>query len=497
MSKTSVIAQTEAGQIVGYFKTPDVIHFRGVPYAAAPYGDLRFKAPQRHPGWEGFRDATNTGPTSPQNEPSFRGPGFNYRAVFSPGWVRGTEILNLNIWTRDMNARAPVMVYIHGGAFDHGNGAVPMYDGTRFAEDGVVLVTINYRLGLEGFLKLEGGDANNAIRDQIAALEWVQRNIANFGGDAGNVTIFGESAGAASVNLLLTAPAAKDLFHKAISQSGLAPSAPKAALADAVAREVSSALGIAPTVDAFRDISQQALLDVVAEVARNASDPLIASEGTLIARPYGDGDVLPLDVRGAFSAGASVGKQVIWGFNTDEATLFTVPNGLHAKATEADVTAFAARVSKNPESLLAFVKKTLGAHATPGQIRDRMQTWSMFGGGTVWAAGEHAALGGQGWLYEFTWKSPQLGGMIGASHLVELPFVFDILNHPNIPAMLGDAAPQSLADDMHSRWVGFAKTGDPGWPTFDRADALSIRFDAPAQLDSHRHDEEAAYWPQG
>lgn len=494
MSKSSVVVNTESGAVVGFRKNAKVMHFRGIPYAAAPFGELRFKAPQHHPGWTGERDATVTGPTSPQNEPAFRGRGFNYRAVFCPGWVRGDEILNLNIWTPNLGGSAPVMVYIHGGAFDHGNGAVPMYDGTRFAEDGVVLVTINYRLGLEGFLKLEGGDTNVAISDQIAALAWVRRNIAQFGGNADNITIFGESAGGASVNLLLTAPGARDLFHKAISQSGIAPDAPGADYADAVTRAVASELGLAPTADAFRDLGKETLLQVVAAVAANKSDPLLASEGTLIARPHGDGVVLPANVKVAFKANAAAGKKVIWGFNSDEATLFTVPSGLHAKATMADAERYAASVHPDPARLIAFVRQRLGDNATPGQLRDRIQCWSMFGAGTVWAAGEHAQNGGEAWLYEFAWKSPQLDGTIGASHLVELPYVFDILDNPNIPAMLGDDAPQSLADDIHGRWVSFAKNGDPGWPKFDRAQALSMTFDADSKVEAHRHDEEYGVW---
>lgn len=494
MSKNSVVVETESGTVVGFRRSQQVMHFRGIPYAAAPFGALRFKAPQPHPGWSGDRDATVTGPTSPQNEPAFRGRGFNYRAVFCPGWVRGEEILNLNIWTPDLDARAPVMVYIHGGAFDHGNGAVPMYDGTRFAEDGIVLVTINYRLGLEGFLKLEGGDTNVAIADQIAALSWVRSNIRRFGGNPDNVTIFGESAGGASVNLLLTAPGARGLFHKAISQSGIAPGAPGADYADAVTRAVSAELGLAPTVAAFRDLRKETLLEVVAKVAMKKSDPLLASEGTLIARPHGDGVVLPANVRQAFEAGAADGIKIIWGFNSDEATLFTVPSGLHAKATLADVERYAASVHPDPDRLIAFVRGRIGQDATPGQMRDRMQSWAMFGAGSVWAAGEHAQNGGDAWLYEFAWKSPQLDGMIGASHLVELPYVFDILGNPNIPAMLGDEAPQNLADEMHGRWVAFAKHGDPCWPKFNRGEALSMTFDAETKVEAHRHDEEYQVW---
>ncbi len=497
MSKSSVVVEIESGSIVGFRKTPEVMHFRGVPYAAAPFGENRFKVPQPHPGWKGERDATVTGATSPQLEPAFRGRGFNYRSVFCPGWVHGDEILNLNIWTPNLTGRAPVMVYIHGGAFDHGNGAVPMYDGTRFASSGVVIVSINYRLGFEGFLRLQGGDANVGLSDQMAALAWIQRNIDRFGGDAQNVTIFGESAGAASINLLLTAPGAKSLFHKAISQSGLAPSAPSIEFADAVAEAVAHQLGCEPTVDAFRSLAKDQLLGLQATVAANNSSPLLGKAGTLLARPHADGKVIPHNPKQAFIEGSSAGKKVIWGFNTDEATLFTVPNGLHDKATMQDVREYAAGVHDEPERLIGFLQETLGSGATPGQIRDRIQTWAMFGAGTVWTAGQHSENGNDAWLYEFTWKTPQMDNKIGASHLVELPFVFNNLDHPNIPAMLGDAAPQSLADDMHGRWVAFAKSGDPGWPQFDRTKAVSMTFDEESQLEEHRHDVESGIWNNG
>ncbi len=497
MSNTVIAAATESGSVVGFRKPRGVLHFRGIPYAAAPFGERRFRAPERHPGWVGDRDATVTGATSPQREPAFRGRGFNYRAIFCPGWVRGDEILNLNIWTTSLTGKAPVMVYIHGGAFDHGNGAVPLYDGTRFAESGVVLVTINYRLGLEGFLLLEGGEANVAIQDQIAALEWVSRNIAGFGGDPDNVTIFGESAGAASVNLLLTAPKASKLFHKAISQSGMAPDAPSAESARTVTQQVAEELGLAPTAEAFRNLPPEALLVAAEDVAKKRAKSLLASEGTLIARPHADGKVLPISPREAFAAGSAADKRVIWGFNSDEATLFTVPNGLHAKATMDDVQRYTAGVNANPERLIAYVRTVLGDAASPGQVRDRIQSWAMFGAGSVRSAGVHARNGDKAWLYEFAWKSPQLDGTIGASHLVELPFVFDALQHPNVPAMVGDEAPQALAADMHGRWVAFAKTGDPGWPNYDEEKAVSMTFDQHSVTESGRHRAEMEVWNHG
>lgn len=494
MSRTSIVVKTDRGAVVGFRRNERVVHFRGIPYAAAPFGERRFLAPVQHEGWTGYRDATVSGSTSPQHEPAFRGPGFNYRAVFSPGWIRGDETLNLNVWTPELDARLPVMVWIHGGAFNHGNGAVPMYDGTRFAEDGVVLVTINYRLGAEGFLKLEDGDANAGIQDQIAALAWVQRNIDRFGGDPGNVTIFGESAGAMSVGLLLTAPGARGLFAKAISQSGAAPSAPSADEVESVSAELGRFLGLPPTRGGIGSLGPDELLDTLDRSAAASADPLTASEGGVLLRPYADGTALPADVRGAFVADGSAGIPVIWGFNSDEVNLFTVPNGLSAAATERDLADYAARVHADPAALVAHYRALLPEDATPGEVRDRIQTWHIFGLDTVRAAGWQAATGARAWLYEFAWRSPQLDGQVGAAHLVELPYVFDHLDHPNIPAMVGDAAPQQLADELHGRWVAFARDGDPGWPEYGAGAAVSRVFDQESRDETGRHDADLRIW---
>jgi len=207
------IVKTRGGQVRGSV-VDGVNTFKGIPYAAPPFGTRRFRPPQPVEPWSGMRDALVYGATVPK--PPYFPP---FDALIPEPAIPGEDCLNLNIWSPDLGqAKLPVMVWIHGGAFANGTGAI--YNGSRFARDGVVCVTINYRLGVDGFLYLGDGNANLGLLDQIAALEWVQENIRAFGGDPGNVTIFGESAGAMSVGTLLTMPRAAGLFRRAIAESG-------------------------------------------------------------------------------------------------------------------------------------------------------------------------------------------------------------------------------------------------------------------------------------
>jgi len=217
-----------------------VATFKGIPYAAPPFGANRFQPPRPAERWDGVREALSYGPTVPK--PPYFPP---FDVLLPEPAISGEDCLNLNIWTPDVGrAGLPVMVWIHGGAFSNGSGAIPQYDGSRFARDGVVCVTINYRLGADGFLYLDDGIANLGLLDQIAALAWVQENIAAFGGDPNNVTIFGESAGAFSVSTLLSMPHARGLFHRVIAQSGAGHHVISSATAQRVYQYLAEKLGV-------------------------------------------------------------------------------------------------------------------------------------------------------------------------------------------------------------------------------------------------------------
>jgi para-nitrobenzyl esterase len=233
------LVATQYGPVRG--SGADVLAFKGIPYAAPPVGPNRFQPPRPPEPWTSPRDATRYGATAPQTRPAGVMGQLVPRTI-----IPGDDYLNLNVWTRDLTGRAPVMVFIHGGSFTSGSGALSVYDGTRFARDGVVLVTINYRLGADGFLWFGDGTPNLGLLDQIAALTWVRDNIAGFGGDPGNVTIFGESAGAMSVCTLLAMPAAEGLFHRAIAESGAAHNTIGPASAHLVGTRLAAALGTAP-----------------------------------------------------------------------------------------------------------------------------------------------------------------------------------------------------------------------------------------------------------
>src|SRR5664279_2295201 len=223
-----------------------VLSFKAIPYAGAPFGASRFAAPVPADSWEGVRDATEFGPTVPK--PPYPSP---IDQLFPEPVIAGEQCLNLNVWTPGVEGARPVFVWIHGGAFVHGSGAVSAYDGAKFARDGIVCVTINYRLGVDGFLLIEGAPANRGLLDQVAALRWVRENIAAFGGDPDAVTIAGESAGAMSVMTLLSMPATAGLFRRAIAQSGAGHHVIVAATAAKLAAALARDLGVEPTVEGF------------------------------------------------------------------------------------------------------------------------------------------------------------------------------------------------------------------------------------------------------
>ena len=265
----SMTVSTTRGDVRGY-EDGGVTRFLGIPYAASPTGGLRFRAPAPAPAWDGILEATEFSATPPK--PDYPPP---LDVMLPEPNIPGDNWLTVNVWTPG-GSGLPVMVWIHGGAFSYGNSAVAVYDGHAFARDGVVLVTINYRLGTDGFALLPDAPANRGLLDQIAALEWVRDNIAAFGGDPANVTIFGESAGAQSITTLLAIPRARGLFAKAITQSGAAQAAADPADAALVAKELARALGVEATAASLSALPRPALIegqtavrDALADAARS------------------------------------------------------------------------------------------------------------------------------------------------------------------------------------------------------------------------------------
>ncbi len=468
-----VVVDTTGGRVRGEWRG-GVARFAGIPFAAAPVGALRFRPPMPREPWDEVLDATAFGAVSPQN-PSMMDALFGGEAE---PWDE--DCLHLNIWTTSPaptdGAGLPVMVWIHGGGFEMGSGSSPIYDGTRFATDGVVFVSLNYRLGSLGFLDLtsidpgEAGSGNVGILDQVAALEWVRDNIATFGGDPDHVTIFGESAGSMSVSLLLSMDGARGLFHRAIAQSGGAMAKPAGQAAGDTA-EFLAAAGVT-TVEELRAMPVEKLLGAHASMAAaRMADPEAVLARTknpvafLAFTPVADGVVIPTDPIAAIAAGSAHGVDVIAGSNLEEWKLFAM---MAPGAT--DETALRQRAGLLADDVDALVTAYREEHpdATPADLESALLTDLVFRIPTcrlLDAQSPHAAVR----QYRFDWKSPVWGGMIGAAHAVEIPFVFEMVGDHRLHVLVGPEAPGHLASAMHRAWVDFAVTGTPSvagsnWP---------------------------------
>src|SRR2546421_3502695 len=323
------VVRTHQGAVRGSV-ADEMVAFKGIPYAAPPFGPNRFQPPRPAELWDGVREALNYGPTAPKAHYYL-----SIHVIIPKADIPGEDCLNLNIWSPDLGqASLPVMVWIHGGAFANGSGSVPAYDGARFARDGVVCVTINYRLGADGFLYLGDGIANLGMLDQIAALTWVQENIAACGGDPNNVTIFGESSGGMSVATLMAMPRATGLFRRAIAQSGAGHHVISPATAQRIGQYLAEKLGVEPAREAIGTVPIKCLVQAQQELRMEISaNPSPVRWGEVAANlmpfePVIDGDLLlarPID---SIAAGASANIDVLVGNNADEFRFFLVPRGM-------------------------------------------------------------------------------------------------------------------------------------------------------------------------
>ncbi|KAA2265682.1 carboxylesterase family protein [Solihabitans fulvus] len=427
------VVDTPAGAVRGVRDDAGEL-YRAIPYAAAPIGAGRFAPPAPHPGWPGVRDGTRPSPTAPQPTRDFGR--LDMTPYFGPGWVRGEEYLTVDVRTPAADhRRRPVMVFVHGGGFVTGSTRAALYDGSAFARDGVVLVTVNYRVGIPGFLDLDGAPANRGLLDVLAALGWVRDTVAVFGGDPNRVTIFGQSAGATLTGALLATPGAKGLFRRAIIQSGSGTGAFTPEQARRVTAAAAVALGVAPTARAFAEIPDECFLEILPALAgldlrtSTATDPLVGLS------PFGL--VLPVQPADGLVDGPAGDVDLLIGTNAEEGRLYLVPQGKLESATEANAL---------------------------GQ--------ALFGAGTARMAQAHARVsGGRTHVYSFEHRSTALDGRLGAAHTVELPFVFDLADRPWLHGETGllgpDPAPPGLAARVHAAWVAFASTGDPGWAAYD------------------------------
>ncbi|MFE7601770.1 carboxylesterase/lipase family protein [Streptomyces sp. NPDC057494] len=459
------VCRTRQGEVRGRTSPDGVTSFLGVPYAAPPFGARRFREPAPPQPWTGVRDATAHGPTAPHAPYA---PPFD--ALIPDDVVPGEECLNLNVWTPapEPGAGLPVLVWLHGGAFTNGSGSASAYDGSAFARDGVVCVTLNYRLGADGFLRLPGRPDNRGLLDQIAALRWVRDTIESFGGDPDRVTVFGESAGAMSIGALLTAEAARGLFHRAILQSGACHHFLRPSSAELIAARLAEKLGIEPTPEAFETVPLEELLPAQAELRAEVGadrDPARWGEAVLNMMPFEP--VLP----GLALPGPDSGVDLLIGSNREEYRLFLVPTERLHVFPESSLRAMTAAYGLDPAEALPVYRAARPA-ASPGELLDAVATDWFY---RIPAIRLAESVPGS-YLYEFAWRSPRFDGALGACHALELPFVFDRLHDPSYAPLLGADPPQALADAVHGAWVSFAKTGSPGWKAYDRTHRTTMTF---------------------
>jgi para-nitrobenzyl esterase len=469
--------------------------FKGIPYAAPPFGRFRFQSPQPVIAWEGVRDALNYGPTvlKPPYIPPFD-------VLFPEPVIPGEDCLNLNVWTPAIgSAKLPVLIWLHGGSFTNGSSAIPAYDGSRFARDGVVCVTINYRLGIDGFLFLGDGRANLGLLDQLAALLWVQENIAAFGGDPNNVTIAGESAGAMSVGTLLSMPGAKGLFHRAIMQSGAGHHAISLATAQRIGLSFAEMLGIAPTLEAVGSLPVDRLVEAqIALCADVFAHPDPARWGEVAAtqmpfEPIIDGKTIPVRPIDGIAAGVAAEIDVLIGTNAEEQRLFMVPNGVIDAIKEEVLAAMIAAYGLPIAEALATYRGGRPM-ASPGDLLAAVVTDWYYRIPAIRLAEAQVKHNGATYMYEFAWRSPGFAGRLGACHALELPFVFNTLDIGKMEALVGDHPPQQIADVMHSAWVNFITRGDPGWPQYDLHRRATMRFDTTSAVVEDPRGDERALW---
>jgi para-nitrobenzyl esterase len=475
------------GGLISGTAADGVRSFKGIPFAAPPVGELRWKAPQPVAAWEGVRKCEAFGPECPQ-APYPTGSMF-----YSPPKKQSEDCLYLNVWTAGKAGdKRPVMVWIHGGALTRGTGATPTYDGTSFAKKGVVLVTINYRLGPLGYLahpeltaeSPQHASGNYGVLDQIAALKWVQKNIAAFGGDPKTVTIFGESAGSWSVNVLVASPLAKGLFHRAIGESGgtfgpmtyLKEDRAKLTAAEKVGAAFAKAAG-ADSIKALRAIPAEKIIDVFNNDAEGKK---------FRTAPNVDGWVLPDEIRNIFAKGKQNDVPVIVGSNANEMTTLTVPATIPKTLEDYHkrIATQYGEMAKEFDSVYPVKTDADAGGAYLAVLRDVTFTLPMRTWARMTSTGRSKA-----YLYQFSHVPPNPNSKyLGAYHAGEIAYVFDNLNPQN--ALIG-GADRKLAETMSAYWVNFAKTGDPNgkglpkWTAYNTKDEPYMDLGDVVQVRNH------------
>lgn len=498
------LVDTTGGKVLG-LRDEGIHTFKGIPYGAAPVGPLRFMPPQKPEPSSGVVDALRYGHSAMQlpsgggaaSYPGAVGPALG-QIFGSRGDIlmQGEDCLVLNVWTPEVNgsSKRPVMVWFHGGGYNYGSGSWPAYDGHNLAKNhDVVVVTVNHRLNAFGFLNLAeiGGEryahsGNAGQMDLVASLEWVRDNIANFGGDPGNVTIFGQSGGGSKVCHLMAMPSAKGLFHRAIVQSGSSITSGSPESKTEMTHEVLKELQIdAKNFERLHEIHADDLIAAAISAARGST------ERAMRFGPMLDGEVVahhPFDPV-ASPLGAEV--PVMVGYTKDEMTLYNVGRESWRNMTEKQLLpALKEAVGDNAEALLAAYREIHPDNA-PRYLYTDVLTTRHFMGTVTLAERKAQQSGAPVYHYVFDWEAPVEDGILKAPHTMEIPFAFD--NVDKGPILLGtDRATFKLGDRVSAVWTAFARTGNPNtkgmpeWPAYDLETRATMRFNNESEI-AHDH----------
>ncbi len=498
------IVETSCGKIEGEL-WEGLNVFRGIPFAKPPVGSLRWRSPQAPEPWPGVRSAREFSPAAPQDK----------SPVLEVG-PQSEDCLYLNVWTPACDGgKRPVMVWFHGGGFLTGSGSIESYHGTSYARRfDTVIVTANYRLGALGFGHLadlcgEEFESNCGLSDQVAALSWVCENIERFGGDASNITIFGESAGGMTVGTLLGTPAAKGLFHKAIPQSGAAHHACSREDGTRAARVLLDALGLhpgdeeklryVPAADIVK--AQRKCLSVRLNERRLRRLPLLGMPFI----PVIDGKILPKDPLEAIRGGLSKDVSVLTGTTLDEWMFFIILTD-PKKQNLSPEACIASCEARNPGRGAASVElyrrlREGKLPASPADLFCAIESDRVFRIPAVRLAEAQSAHQPNTYLYLFAFSSPAFGGKLRACHAIDVPFTFGTTETAFGKFFTGGGpGPKNLADQVQRAWSAFARTGRPeapggtGWPAYTETTRPTMRIDTQWRLESDPLAEERRFW---
>ena len=496
----TAITTTESGEVAGYLHQ-DVFNFKGIPYAQAE----RFMPPQQPDSWEGVRSSRAYGPVCPINvESMILSDELEFAQQHNFAYMNEEKCMNLNVWTKGLNdgTKRPVMVWLHGGGYTAGSSCeLPSYDGENLSRTGdVVVVSINHRLNVLGFLDLSAvsdkyaQSANVGMMDIVAALQWVNKNIENFGGDPSNVTIFGQSGGGGKVNTLMYTPSAKGLFQKAIMQSGGGGGFTSKELTQKVGPAILLELGIKPSeIEKINDVPYAELLAAGNRALAKVSQGTEGLFGGVSWSPSQDGEFIPYQPGDAGAEDIAKDIPVMMGSNKVEFGSFSAPEGM-LHADENTVTEYLSSVyGENTEAFIEAFKKAYPNTNLPSDMTDFDL---MFRPNLLQFADLKSSVseGAPVYNYLFCWNSPVLDGMIKSGHCMEINFVFNNIAR-NEQYTGGTPEAYVLAEKLSKTWVTFASTGNPNnpeipeWEPYSRENGATMLLDNQSELRFH-HDTE-------